>query len=127
MWLKTFCQVRLNQYESAVGGTNETLPKNTGVITELDNSIEAHHTCAYLLYNRGCLKAQQLDYAGAIADFTKALEAEANLPEAYYNRGICRLKAGQTADGIADLSKAGEQGLYAAYSIIKKYRNNGTK
>ena len=127
MWLKTFCQVRLNQYESAVGRTNETLPKNIGVITELDNTIEAHHTCAYLLYNRGCLNAQQLDYNAAIDDFNKALEAEANLPEAYYNRGICRLKAGQTADGIADLSKAGEQGLYAAYSIIKKYRNNGTK
>ena len=68
------------------------------------------------------MKAQQLDYAAAIDDFTKAIDAEANLPEAYYNRGICRLQAGQTADGIADLSKAGEQGLYAAYSIIKKYR-----
>lgn len=127
VWLKTFCQARLNQYQNAVGGTNETMPKNMGIITELDNAIDANHTCAYLLYNRGCLKAQQPDYTGAIDDFTKAIEAEANLPEAYYNRGICRLKAGQTADGIADLSKAGEQGLYAAYSIIKKYRNNGTK
>ena len=123
LWLKTVCQARLNQYQSAVdGGGTETLPKNAGVILALDNALSDNPSCAYLFYNRGCLKAQQLDYAAAIDDFTKAIDAEANLPEAYYNRGICRLQAGQTADGIADLSKAGEQGLYAAYSIIKKYR-----
>ncbi len=118
-WMKTVCQARLSQYQSAAGGA-ETLPKNAGVISALDQAILATPSCAYLYYNRGCLKAQQLDYAAAIDDFTKAIEVEARLPEAYYNRGICRLKANLTADGIADLSKAGEQGLYAAYSIIKK-------
>lgn len=127
LWLKVYCQSRLNQYQNAVDGVSEAMPKNKGIISDLNNTLKEVPNCAYLLYNRGCLKAQLLDYDAAIDDFTKAIDAEANLPEAYYNRGICRLKAGQIAEGVADLSKAGEQGLYAAYSIIKKYRNNGSK
>jgi tetratricopeptide (TPR) repeat protein len=126
VWLKTICQSRLSQYQNAVDGTKENISK-TSAIKALDDALLAAPSCAYLLYNRGCLKAQLLDYTGAIDDFTEAISADAHLAEAYYNRGICRLKAGLKADGIADLSKAGEQGLYAAYSIIKQYRNTGAK
>ena len=124
VWLKIICQLRLSQYQNAVDGTMEKKNKNVAVIIALDDALLVAPSCAYLLFNRGYLKAQQLDYTAAIDDFTAAIDAEVNLPEAYYNRGICRLKAGQTAEGVADLSKAGEQGLYAAYSIIKKYKNN---
>lgn len=140
-WLKSVCQARLLQYQNAVQKTESsattldaratdapkvTLGGNLWLL-DLDKTIRENPVCSFLLYNRGCLKAQQQDYAAAISDFTEAIEADAHLPEAYYNRGICRLQLGQTAEGIADLSKAGEQGLYAAYSIIKKYRGNSTK
>ena len=126
LWLKTVCQSRLSQYQNAVDGAKENMSKNTNIILDLDKALLEVPSCAYLFYNRGCLKARQLDYSGAIDDFSAAINAEARLPEAYYNRGICRLKAGQTAEGIADLSKAGEQGIYAAYSIIKKYRSTNS-
>lgn len=139
-WLKIVCQARLLQYQNALQKTETATTfeaRGTDVprvasggnlwLLDLDKVISESPACSFLLYNRGCLKAQQQDYAAAISDFTKAIETDAHLPEAYYNRGICHLLAGQTADGIADLSKAGEQGLYAAYSIIKKYRSNSTK
>ena len=117
LWMKAICQARLNQYQSDVEGTEQ---RNAGVIIDIDKALEVSPTCAYLLYNRGCLKARQQDYASAIDDFTAAIATDGHLAEAYYNRGICRLQAGQKAEGIADLSKAGELGLYTAYSIIKK-------
>ena len=62
-----------------------------------------------------------------MADFSASIAADARLGEAYYNRGICLIRLERIGEAVADLSKAGELGLYAAYSIIKKYRNNVTK
>ena len=78
---------------------------------------------SYLYYNRGNVYAGRQDYVRAIDDYTKALEFDNNLAEAYYNRGLTLIATGREAEGVADLSKAGEQGLYTAYSIIKKYRS----
>jgi Tfp pilus assembly protein PilF len=96
--------------------------KNASVLADFNRALTLQPQHAYLLYNRGCLFAQQQDYTDAIADFTRALANEPHLAEAYFNRGLCALKLGQQDAGIQDLSKAGEMGLYTAYSIIKKYR-----
>ena len=45
------------------------------------------------------------------------------MAEAYYNRGMALIFKGKKDQGIKDLSKAGELGIYTAYSVIKKYRN----
>ena len=97
--------------------------KLANVQADLNHALALTPQSAYLLYNRGNLNAQRLDYQQAIADYTEALALEPNLAEAYYNRGLCYIYQKKTQAGIADLSKAGELGLYSAYSLIKKYRS----
>ena len=126
LWQRAVCQSRLTQLAQAEG--KSTVLGQAGVMSDFDHAIRLSPQNAYLLYDRGCLFAQQLkDYQRAVADFTQALHADLHMAEAYYNRGICLLLLERTAEAISDLSKAGELGLYQAYSIIKKYQNNGTK
>ena len=82
---------------------------------------------ALLLYNRGNMQVERRQFAEAVDSYTQALQLEPDLAEAYYNRGLSRISLDQKAEGIADLSKAGELGLYAAYSIIKKYTQEQKK
>ena len=120
LWQRAACQVRINQFEASQG-TNVEL-KNASVLADLNHALELSPHHPWLLYNRGTLLALRGDYGRAIADFTAALEQEPQLAEAYFNRGLCQLFLKQNAEGAQDLSKAGELGLYAAYSLIKKYR-----
>ena len=121
LWQRAACQSRINQFQASEG-TNIEL-KLANVQADLNHALTLTPQSAYLLYNRGNLNAQRLDYQQAIADYTEALALEPNLAEAYYNRGLCYIYQKKTQAGIADLSKAGELGLYSAYSLIKKYRN----
>ncbi|MCR4915784.1 MAG: tetratricopeptide repeat protein [Prevotella sp.] len=125
LWQRAACQSRLNQFTAAEGGNTELA--SAGVRSDIDHALRHSPQNAYLLYNRGCLHAQQQDYQQAVADFSASIAADARLGEAYYNRGICLIRLERIGEAVADLSKAGELGLYAAYSIIKKYRNNVTK
>ena len=129
LWQRAASQQRYNQYAAAEGSRTEAVSglQSFGVRSDLERALRLSPQNAYLHYNLACLYAEQQDYAQAIDQFTLALKADPHLAEAYYNRGICHLRADHSAEGVADLSKAGELGLYQAYSIIKKYRNNGTK
>ncbi|MEE1414598.1 MAG: tetratricopeptide repeat protein [Prevotellamassilia sp.] len=75
---------------------------------------------AYVLYNAGCLLAQQEAHESALQFFTQALQVDARLPEAYYNRALLYLRMGEKEKGFADLSRAGQLGLYKAYALIKQ-------
>jgi len=54
-------------------------------------------------------------------DYDRCLEMDTKFADAYYNRGLTNIYLGNNRQGISDLSKAGELGLYAAYSIIKRF------
>ncbi len=120
LWQRAVCQSRINQFQASEG-TNIDL-KTANVLGDLNHALALSPQNAWLLYNRGNIRAQRHEYRQAIDDYTAALQIEPALAEAYYNRGLCHIKEGRQAEGVADLSKAGEQGLYTAYSLIKKYQ-----
>ena len=125
LWQRAVCQSRQNQFAAAEGKSIELAM--VGVKSDIEHALRLSPQNAYLLYDYGCLCAAQQDYNAAILHFTEALNIDHRLAEAYYNRGLCYLSAERVAEGVSDLSKAGELGLYQAYSIIKKYSNNGVK
>jgi tetratricopeptide (TPR) repeat protein len=99
------------------------IPLRTANLMEnLTEAIELAPNNAYLLYDRGNVYVQCLDYVHAIDDYTRAIELDRNLAEAYYNRGLAKLALKQQDEAAKDLSKAGELGLYGAYSILKRQR-----
>lgn len=120
-WQRAVCQAKINEFNAAQGTNTELQSAN--VLGDLSDAISRAPHNAYLYYNRGNLYALRHDYQRAIEDYTHALMLEDRLAEAYYNRGLARIYAKKTEEGIGDLSKAGELGLYTAYSVIKKYRN----
>lgn len=125
LWQRAVCQSRQSQFAAAEGGSVELAM--AGVKSDIEHALQLSPQNAYLLYDYGCLCASQQDYEAAILRFTQALELDSRMAEAYYNRGICHLHADRTVEGVSDLSKAGELGIYQAYSIIKKYSNNGNR
>ena len=120
LWQRAVCQSKANDFNASQG--TDVAMKTANVIGDLTAAIALSPQEAFLYYNRGTIYAQRADYMRAIDDFTRAIELDPELSEAWYNRGLSRLYSNQQAEGISDLSKAGEQGLYTAYSIIKKYR-----
>ena len=90
-------------------------------IDDLTTAIGFDPKNAYLYYDRANLYVLKKDYQRAIDDYTAAIGLNPNIPEVHYNRGIARIQSGNTQEGIQDLSRAGELGIYAAYSVIKKY------
>jgi tetratricopeptide (TPR) repeat protein len=121
LWQRAFCQSKSNQFQASEG-TNTDL-KTASVLADLNHALLLSPHNAYLLYNRATIYALRKEYAKAINDYTAAINADAHLAEAYFNRGLCHIYDDHYSEGVADLSKAGELGLYQAYSIIKKYRN----
>lgn len=120
-WQRAVCQSRLNDFQASQG--TDTDMKLANVLFDLSTAIRLSPSCAYLYYNRGNIHARRRDYRHAIADYTTAISLDSSLAEAYYNRGMACIDNGEQTAGIRDLSKAGELGLYAAYSLIKKYSN----
>ena len=118
-WQRAACQTKLNDFNASQG--TDVKMKTAAALSDLTRALSFTQN-AYLYYNRGNVYAQRRDYSHAIDDFSRAIELDANLAEAYYNRGLARIANQQQEAGIADLSKAGELGLYAAYSIIKRYQ-----
>jgi len=125
LWQRAACQTRINQFQASQG-TNIDL-KTANVLGDLNHALAISPNNAHLLFNRGCLYAQRREYRRAVDDFSKAIEREPTMAEAYYNRGLCLISDGHIEEGTADLSKAGELGIYAAYSIIKKYIKQKTQ
>ena len=75
-------------------------------IPVLDRLIKHLPDAAALWSNRGLVRYQAGDRAGAIADFTRAIELDPKLAAAFYNRGIARAEAGDRAGAIADYTRA---------------------
>ena len=62
---------------------------------------------AWLAYmNRGNVRAQLGDTAGALADYDAAVVREQRHPLPWFNRGTSRMKAGDWKGAVADLEKA---------------------
>ncbi|MCD8310699.1 MAG: tetratricopeptide repeat protein, partial [Prevotellaceae bacterium] len=95
------------------------------VENDLNRVIELAPDFVYGYYNRGNVFSILKDYRAALADYDKAIELNPDLAEAYFNRGLTHIFLGNNKQGIADLSKAGEQGIYSAYNIIKRFANTG--
>ena len=87
----------------------------------ITRAIELAPDFAHAYYNRGVIRAELNDFQGAIEDFSQAISLKPEFPDAYYNRGLTHIFLHQQKEGITDLSKAGEQGVFEAYSLIKKY------
>lgn len=120
-WQRAVCQAKINEFNAAQG-TNIDL-KSANVLSDLSTALKLSPQNPYLYYDRGNLYALRRDYQRAIDDYTQAIGLEQDLAEAYFNRGLARIYSNSVSEGIADLGKAGELGLYAAYSVIKKYRD----
>ena len=120
LWQRAVCKTRQNLFAAGEGKNVELA--GAGVRSDLLKAIRLSPQNAYLHYNLGCLEAQQQDFKQAILHFAAALNADPRLAEARYNRGICLLHEGQTTEAVSELSKAGEEGIYQAYSVIKKIR-----
>ncbi len=86
-----------------------------------DLSLAAHlePQNAYVVYNQGCLWAEQKLWQQALEAFDRALQLDPGLPEAYYNRALVHARLGHWAESKADFSRAGQLGLYKAYAQIK--------
>lgn len=88
---------------------------------DLDKVIELAPDFMYAYYNRGNVECIMKDYRSSLVDYDRCLEMDTKFADAYYNRGLTNIYLGNNRQGISDLSKAGELGLYAAYSIIKRF------
>ena len=118
-WMRGVCQSMAS--ESGTTQSMESQIKNAAALSDFNRALELDPDNVYILYDRANLYLAMGDFEKAIDDFTHSISGNHNLAEAYYNRGLARIKNGQRKEGISDLSKAGEQGLYSAYSMIKKY------
>ena len=93
------------------------------VIDDLTRAIQ-YSESPYLYYDRGNAYVTAGDLNSAVSDYSRAIRLDGRLAEAWYNRGLAYLALQEREKAISDLSKAGELGLYTAYSIIKRYREN---
>ncbi len=71
--------------------------------------------------NRGNVRLEQDDPAGAIADYTEAIQLQPDLAAPYYNRGNAYLAVGDRAAAQADLQQAVD--CWRAGEMIKWYKS----
>lgn len=86
------------------------------------NSLQADFSYAY--YNKANILATQQDFRAAIQQYSRAIDVDNDFAEAYFNRGLTYLYIGEEVKGLADLSKAGELGIYGAYNLIQRFKEN---
>ncbi|MCD8292942.1 MAG: tetratricopeptide repeat protein, partial [Prevotellaceae bacterium] len=121
----------LNDVTESGSNTQETHPVEVTAMdyemveSDLNRVVELAPDFVYGYYNRGNVYSMLKDYRAALADYDKAIELNPEFVEAYFNRGLTNIFLGNNKQGIADLSKAGEQGIYSAYNIIKRFANAG--
>ncbi len=78
------------------------------IISELVNFSTFHHPAIVERYkwkarfNRGCVKYQSGDYAGAIQDFDELIQAHGHSCYAYHNRAVAKDKTGDINGASAD-------------------------
>lgn len=92
---------------------------------DLDKVVALMPDFPQAFFNRGNVQVKLNDFKSAVVDYSEAIRLDDRFAEAYYNRGLAYLYLGNTEEAIADLSKAGELGIFSAYNVIKRYKEQG--
>lgn len=88
----------MNLTEEAIKLSREF--KNEEAIKLYDKAIELNPTVAQAYFNRGAVKGNNFDFAGAISDYDKAIELNLDYMEAYGNRGNAKINMFTTKGNI---------------------------
>ncbi len=94
------------------------------VMKDLERVAELEPDNEFAYYNMSLVLCQRKQMEEAEAMLSKAIDIYDQFAEAYFNRGIIRIYLGRDEEGVADLSRAGELGMFKAYNVIKRHRNN---
>ena len=92
---------------------------------DLDKVVALMPDFPQAFFNRGNVQVKLNDFKSAVVDYSEAIRLDDGFAEAYYNRGLAYLYLGNNEEAIADLSKAGELGIFSAYNVIKRYKEQG--
>jgi tetratricopeptide (TPR) repeat protein len=115
---------QMNKKSAATFDNKDLALKINQIIQDYNRVLELSPDFAFAWFNRGNTYCVEKDYKNAIKDYTSAIAVKNNFAEAYFNRGLCNFFLNEKAKAIEDLSKAGELGIYQAYSLIKRFRDN---
>jgi tetratricopeptide (TPR) repeat protein len=94
------------------------------VMRDLDKVNELQPDFSFSYYNKANILNAQKDFRTAIQLYTRAIENDRSFAEAYFNRGLTYLFIGDDTKGLSDLSKAGELGIYGAYNLIQRFKQD---
>ncbi|MBX2840929.1 MAG: tetratricopeptide repeat protein [Flammeovirgaceae bacterium] len=94
---------------------------NANAINLLDNAIDGETAFPSAYINRGYVKYENGDYAGALDDFNRAISLDKVNVEAYFNRALAYQKLKKYQKAIADFTKA----LQLDPSWAKVYASRG--
>lgn len=92
-------------------------------LTDLSQAITLDSTNALALYDRGNLRFQQKDLAGASIDFQKAAGADPKFGKAFYGLGITQVLQNQREAGCLSLKQAQTLGYADAPNAVAEYCN----
>ncbi|MCF0175800.1 MAG: tetratricopeptide repeat protein [Bacteroidales bacterium] len=94
-------------------------------IADLKAAIAMVPDLPYLWFNLGNLSTLSSDFISSVEDYSQAIRLYPYMGDAYYNRGLVLIYLKDKEKGCIDLSMAGELGVDDAYSVIKKYCEEG--
>jgi len=91
--------------------SGSTAQTRMAISEDYKSALEKHNaaadtTTAQFYFERGGIRQDHLDDAGAIVDCTKAIELKPDNPKAYYNRGLAKLNLKLLSKAITDFDKA---------------------
>ena len=97
----------------------------TDALDDMKAAAEMVPDIPYVYFNLGNLYCLSSEHINSIENYTKAIELYPYMGDAYFNRGLVLIYLKDKEKGCIDLSRAGELGVRDAYSIIKKYCEEG--
>lgn len=80
--------------------------------------LDVHFDDSILLYDLGCLEAEDGNFEAAEQAFARAIELDPLMPEAYYNKAVIHLLQNDNKLAIPLFVKAGEMGVVKAYTLL---------
>lgn len=92
-------------------------------LTDFDQAIKLNPRNALALYNRGNLRYNQKDLAGAIADFQACVAVTPSFGKAFYGLGLAQLLAVQGDAACLSLKQAQQLGYPDAANAVASYCN----
>ena len=97
----------------------------TDALDDMKAAAEMVPDIPYVYFNLGNLYCLSSEHINSIENYTRAIELYPYMGDAYFNRGLVLIYLKDKEKGCIDLSRAGELGVRDAYSIIKKYCEEG--